>query len=928
MPVPASEAVASDVGHGALGVRFGLRPWRDLLSETVGQRHLWVELRPKKVLATWVLEGGGPQYSKAVAETHDGVVLDVVGVRTLTETLTRVESITLTTVGKFFYDGATLYIHLTGGANPSGTTVVAELGVHVGSHGVYQPVLGPDRLVNGTFEEWTGATPDGWTVSGAPGTVDKTTADPLQGSYAARVTFAAETGAKYFWQTFTTLAAGAVYRYSGAYRVTGAGLLVKIFVFLPWTEFLSSDGRTIKASGPVFQESAAPDGEWRRFAFDFVCPSWATTTIRIDAVAASATGTVDFDDLKLQLVSRYAYHEPLLSLQSLPTIEAARADSFWGEMSSAIGLLSMLNGNGYWEALLASYDWVGADVVVRVGGRYQLDGNEVLMDDCPIIALAKLGAPSVSDDRVTFELEDDRKLLQRTLPTRTYNNNGGTDAYTQPDRGRVRPLLFGQKDGIRPVQYDITTPYAGAPIPQGIYELVDCTDWADGIKNFIFFKWYSDDQAASARSTVRRNQVDGLTDYSNGITRAETTGRFTMLRDQRPIIITQENNKLHFDIGGAQLTATLPVGTYTMYDDRNISGVVGLLRDLKDLMNTAAGTGDIAGTFVDTAQKVRISKGAGTLNLLCATGSDVQNGIWELLGFDAIADKTGSLSYDADEVFTFQAFDQTIRLDAKGFKDDSSGTYTGTANASIELAPDIAHFLLRVILGQPASTIDTASFVAARSVATRPCSLYIGAPRTVADVFQELETTGDMDLVLSGGVWFCLTRDTSVPAGTPDLEDSDFLAFEAGYEPEDLFGTVLLTYAQSPDNPEPIKGGNFPWSPGRNTEMGEATDDDVALRYGRPHQRRFDTCLASESDATTDPARLQEIATEAQTKRRRFRFSTKGKALQVPVNGKIRLTRARGLDSTGALDAVLVRVLSKRDDWARWVSDIVAIEVI
>ncbi len=113
MPVPASDTIASDIGHGALGVRYGLRPFRDLLGETVGQRHLWVELRPKKVLATWTSVGAGV-YSKAVAEPYD-----VVGVQTLTEVLTRVDDQTSAGAGKFFYDGVTLYIHLTGGADPA-----------------------------------------------------------------------------------------------------------------------------------------------------------------------------------------------------------------------------------------------------------------------------------------------------------------------------------------------------------------------------------------------------------------------------------------------------------------------------------------------------------------------------------------------------------------------------------------------------------------------------------------------------------------------------------------------------------------------------------------------------------------------------------------------------------------------------------------
>lgn len=921
--MPASEAIASDIGHGALGVRYGLRPFRDLLSETAGQRHLWVELRPKKVVSGWT--GGGSPYTKAVAESFDGVTLDVVGVQTLTETLTRVEG-TPSSAGKFSYDGATLTIYLTGGANPSGTTVVAQFGVHVSTHGVYQPLFASDRLTNGSLEAWTGANPDGWTVgtsvSAGAITLDKTTSDPLQGAYAARLTFAAATGYKGLYEDFTTLAAGTIYRLSGAYRNTcaGDGLVVALNVVDgSGTNCVLPDGRTIGGAAAVFGDSRG-DGEWRRFAFDFVCPPWQSLRAFLygQTVSGTQSGTVDFDDLKLQPVSRYAYHEPLLSADGLPTIEAARADSFWGAQSSAIGSLSLLNGAGRLEPLLASYDWLGADAIVRVGGRFQIGGNETLIEDCRVIATAKLGAPRVTDSAVAFDLEDDRRILQRTLPSRTYNDNGGTDAYAQPDRGRSRPLLFGAKTGIRPVQYDIWYP-GGGPVPFGKYELVDCTDWAPGIKAITPVYWYLDESAATARSSAFRIAVP---DTEVPVVNYLSTGRIgTYGYDMLPIVIDQENNKLYFDTGGAILTAVLATGVYAM------AGMTGTLISQITAAMVAVDGADVYCVWNSATQKASIGKSAGTLNLRCATGSDVQNGLWAVLGFDATADRTGNTIYTAPDVTVRQAGDQVIRCDAVGFIDDAGGTYTGSAAGTIEKAPDIAHFILRVLLGQPASAIDVASFVTARTGA-KPCSLYIQAPRTVADIFEELETSGNFDLVLSGGIWSCVLRDTSVPAGTPSLQDADFLSFESSYSPDDLYGTVTLTYNESPDGGDPVPGGNYPWSPHARTEMGELTDATMALRFGRPDQRTFATCLRDAADATTNPARLQAIAAQCSTPRRRFSFSMKGRALMVPVSGKIQLTRAKGLDPTGALSSVLVRVISKRDDWARWRSDVEAIEVV
>jgi hypothetical protein len=918
--MPSSVAILSDVGHGTLGVRYRLRPFRDLLSETVGQRHLWVELRPKKLLTSWSAPGGPPIYTKAVAETFDGVVLDVVGVRTPTESLTRVESAALVVAGKYCYDGTTITLNLTGGADPGATSVVALLGVHVGSHGVYQPVFCSDRMTNGSFEAWTGTTPDGWTKTvGGTCTIDKTTTEPLAGSYAARATLTAGSGWGILHQNFTTLLAGGVYRFSGAYRAT-AGQAVKLIVWDTSSFSVAADGQTIIATDLIF-EDADGLGEWRRFTFDFACPSWATVRIHLEVYNPTSTaGTVDLDDTKLACISRFAYHEPLLSVDGLPTVEAARADSFWGEMSSSLGSISLINRAGRLEPLLAAYDWLGAEAIVRVGGRYQLGGDEVLIDDCPIIASGRLGAPAVADNAVAFDMMDDRTILQRTLPTRTYNNNGGTDAYTQPDRGRARPLLWGFKTGIRPVQYDIHYT-GGGPVPLGRYEVVDCTDWPSGVGTLLTVYWYLNEDAARARSTINRafDQHVGL-----WVTEFATSGRFDVLGDLTPVVITQENNALHFSTGAGTLTATIAEGVYPRMAATGSSGINGLLTTAMRAVDGA----DVQCTFAVATQKMTLSKGAGTLSLLCATGSDVQTALWDVLGFAAQADKTGSLSYLADSIRIGQAYDQVIRCDAYGFLDDGSGTYTGSASSVIDKAPDIARFILQVILKVPASAIDVASFVAARAVADRPCSLYIGSSRSVSDVFSELETSGDMDLVLNGGVWSCLTRDTSVPAGTPDLVDADFLSFESRYNPEDLYGTVSLSYNESPDNPEPVRGGRQFAPPGSFTDMGEVTDPTVALRHGRPDQRTFKTCLRDKADATTSPARLQEIATQASTKRRRFAFTTKGKALLVPVGGKIRLTRTRGLDTSGALSGVLVRVLSKRDDWARWVSDVEAIEVV
>jgi hypothetical protein len=319
-------------------------------------------------------------------------------------------------------------------------------------------------------------------------------------------------------------------------------------------------------------------------------------------------GYVDLDDVKLEWIARFTYYEPRLSIESLPTIEAARADSFWGQMSSALGGMSILNGGGFFEALLAAYDWLGAQCIVRVGGRYQLGGNEILLDDCAAIAIGKLGPPTVSDSRVVFDLEDDRSILLRTLPRRTYSNNG-RDAYTEPDRGRARPLLWGFKKGIRPVQYDIAY-YGGGPVPLGVYEIFDTTGWAPGMylnNGYWNLYFYENEETARARVAPRRTTMstDSLSITINQ-TSGQYTGCFTVNRDLRPILITQENNKLLFDVGGSFLLATVPIVSdyaYKLHDELVGSVTEGLLKDLQSAMRDAASVGDIYCTFVSSTQR-------------------------------------------------------------------------------------------------------------------------------------------------------------------------------------------------------------------------------------------------------------------------------------------------------------------------------------
>jgi len=98
--------------------------------------------------------------------------------------------------------------------------------------------------------------------------------------------------------------------------------------------------------------------------------------------------------------------------------------------------------------------------------------------------------------------------------------------------------------------------------------------------------------------------------------------------------ITSENNFINFDEGLGELTALVPVGTYTL------SGIASAIRDAMNAVGDEVYT-----VAVDrTTRRVTIS-GTATFDLLTNTGSQSGLSPFSLLGFDTTSDLTGATSY-------------------------------------------------------------------------------------------------------------------------------------------------------------------------------------------------------------------------------------------------------------------------------------------
>jgi hypothetical protein len=109
------------------------------------------------------------------------------------------------------------------------------------------------------------------------------------------------------------------------------------------------------------------------------------------------------------------------------------------------------------------------------------------------------------------------------------------------------------------------------------------------------------------------------------------------------ITISSANNKLDFNIGASQLTATIASATYIIGTSSATAST--LCKAIKDALASADGAGTYTVSYSRTTKLFTIARSAGTFQLLAATGTNIANGIWSTLGF-AATDRTGAITYD------------------------------------------------------------------------------------------------------------------------------------------------------------------------------------------------------------------------------------------------------------------------------------------
>lgn len=235
---------------------------------------------------------------------------------------------------------------------------------------------------------------------------------------------------------------------------------------------------------------------------------------------------------------------------------------------------------------------------------------------------------------------------------------------------------------------------------------------------------------------------------------------------------------------------------------------------------------------------------------------------------------------------TASSHEHEIRIDATGETDGASG-YLDTFG---EIARD-----LLIVLGEPATAIETSTFTAADAAAPFTLGLWIREPESAAEVFTRLQQS-----VLGGlwidrsGKWRAYVLDASTdPAAVADLEDHDFASWRPVDRIDPIYSEVRLYFAHNP------AAGTW--------QAKTASDDATRYMSETADGLAVYTALVSASDAEVIAQRYRLISIAPDTW---IDADMRGLALMTaePYD-RVRVTRSRAPSDTGSYSAKRMEIL-------------------
>jgi len=518
---------------GEIGFVANRPTYENIVESSVSSKRSFLIAKPTIEPGSWTLSSGNA-YLAPFSKTYRSLIRDVIGVTVEGLTpLARAESLAdcIATPNTFYYDPneeflgeswawddgihlwdsaniywdqfPSLYVNL-GGVDPNTLGVAPELGFYFTQEGQSQPTLGVDLLGGiGMFEAFTASVPDGWTYAKTDpdvvATVLEDNANIYEGSASVKLDLAGATATtRQAISALVTLIVGKRYRISGSYRRYDDQACVSFAELSDSgeTNFLAFDLRSSGTGRASFIFNGQL-GEWRRFTLDFIAPFTASKVILgAKWSTGTVTGGVNFDKITLKRVWRQATYEARIAADGVPSSQMGSEGILFAGKTVGVGSVAFENSDGAYDYAVGQLRWIGRKIEHYVGGSTDL--GEVDIDDWDRRFTGIVQTIEFSDERVMFQLDDIRAKFHKLLPPNTLSTH---DANIEKSaRGRVKPLLFGSKNAIRPWRIG----FDSVSLVTGEYLIADTTNWAPGIYSIANVYAYVDEDAASKVDTSRR----------------------------------------------------------------------------------------------------------------------------------------------------------------------------------------------------------------------------------------------------------------------------------------------------------------------------------------------------------------------------------------------------------------------------------------
>jgi len=373
------------------------------------------------------------------------------------------------TAGTYFYDltNRKLYVHAFDNddlSNPSTTIVIMMYCWKFFSTDAvnFQP-WGDNVVKDGEFEEWDSTTDLTYWGEYISGTSTFNREDDvtkiLSGRHCVRLDIDASNNIAY-GAIAVSLLPGGKCKLSIWYKnsITGKTSQILLRDFGD-NQYLNGSGTwQAEATGILLANATV----WTKFELEFDAHASYSEYVFLFANYLSSSSSIWFDKAKIEQQDENRQYMPVVSQDSIPSLDLSVDDIVEGIYKFNFGSFKMLNP-GWWDVAADEYVWTNRRVVLKVGGE------DMNYEDYINFFVGRISDFYVADENVIFSVKDIRVGTFSQLPVNHYWASNYPNMH-EDHEDRPIQLLFGVKTKIPPVCIDTT---AGAPGKGGRWKIGD-----------------------------------------------------------------------------------------------------------------------------------------------------------------------------------------------------------------------------------------------------------------------------------------------------------------------------------------------------------------------------------------------------------------------------------------------------------------------